>query len=342
MKAKKTVKKSAGSAKTTRVKSTVKKTKTKVTKVSRSKMPTDFKPFLDAPIADNLPALTKGKQQVGESKFFISPSAVAVEERETYDLPSGYADTRIVIQVRDPYWLYAYWEVNPNKWDGLRQELGEALDSSKRVLRIYDITGVQFNGSNSNGFFDIDINDFAANWYINIGTPGRGYCVDLGLILADGRFITIARSNCVTTPLDGPSNLTDEEWMIVEEDFNKLYGLSVGLGVGLSSADIREQISERLKKEISSGAVSSFGSPVKKAAKRGFWMVVNTELIVYGATEPDAAVTVQGRPIKLKKDGTFSLRFALPDGEQVIPVKGVSADKVEERVITPIVTRRTV
>ena len=83
-------------------------------------------------------------------------------------------------------------------------------------------------------------------------------------------------------------------------------------------------------------------SPTKKLPKeRKFWLVVNTELIVYGATEPDAKVTVQGKEIKLRPDGTFSLRFALPDGKQTIPVKATSSDKEEERVITPIVLKET-
>jgi hypothetical protein len=62
---------------------------------------------------------------------------------------------------------------------------------------------------------------------------------------------------------------------------------------------------------------------------------------VYGATECDAKVYVQGREIKLRPDGTFSLRYALPDGKQVIPVHGVAADGLEERTITPIVTKET-
>ena len=70
-------------------------------------------------------------------------------------------------------------------------------------------------------------------------------------------------------------------------------------------------------------------------------MVVNTELIVYGATEPDAKVTVQGQPITLRPDGTFSLRYALPDGKQVIPVEGTSSDEVETITITPIVSKET-
>ncbi|BAZ30169.1 putative phosphate transport system substrate-binding protein [Cylindrospermum sp. NIES-4074] len=40
-----------------------------------------------------------------------------------------------------------------------------------------------------------------------------------------------------------------------------------------------------------------------------FWFVTDTELIIHGATEPDAKVTIGGHPIKLKSDGTFHLRI---------------------------------
>lgn len=149
----------------------------------------------------------------------------------------------------------------------------------------------------------------------------------------------LARSNCVRMPIDGPSTVTDEEWMLVEDDFNRLYGMSVGLGIGLSSMELRKQISQRLI-NLSSGVLSSPGVQ-KKPTGRKFWLKVHTELIVYGATEPDAKVSVQGKPISLSQDGTFSLRFALPDGQQVIPVKGVSRDGLEERTITPVVSKKT-
>jgi uncharacterized protein len=64
-------------------------------------------------------------------------------------------------------------------------------------------------------------------------------------------------------------------------------------------------------------------------------------VIVYGATEPDAAVTFQGRPVQLRPDGTFSFRFSLPDGKFVFDARAVSADGLEERVITPTVQRTT-
>ena len=75
--------------------------------------------------------------------------------------------------------------------------------------------------------------------------------------------------------------------------------------------------------------------------ERRFWLVIDTELIVYGATEPDASLTLQGRPVKLRPDGTFTVRMALPDGIQTIPVTAVAKDGEETITITTRVTRET-
>jgi hypothetical protein len=48
-----------------------------------------------------------------------------------------------------------------------------------------------------------------------------------------------------------------------------------------------------------------------------FWFNVNAELIIYGANELDAKVTIGGRAIKLRPDGSFSFRFVLSDGDDV-------------------------
>jgi hypothetical protein len=59
---------------------------------------------------------------------------------------------------------------------------------------------------------------------------------------------------------------------------------------------------------------------------------VNAELVIYGATEPSASVTIGGRPIKLRPDGTFSYRFALPDGQYHLPISAVSVDEQQRHV----------
>lgn len=72
---------------------------------------------------------------------------------------------------------------------------------------------------------------------------------------------------------------------------------------------------------------SGGGAPPGKS----FWFNVNAELILYGATEPTAQVTLGGRPIKLRPDGSFSYRFALPDGWYELPVTAISHDKTDGR-----------
>jgi hypothetical protein len=75
--------------------------------------------------------------------------------------------------------------------------------------------------------------------------------------------------------------------------------------------------------------------------QRKFWFQIDAELIVYGATEPNARVTLQGEPVKLRPDGTFTMRFSLPDSRQIIPAVAASADGVEERTIVLAVERNT-
>ncbi|MCX5669485.1 MAG: DUF4912 domain-containing protein [Candidatus Omnitrophica bacterium] len=277
---------------------------------------------------------------IANTKFSHSQNTYLAPQRPAawpQELPSFYDQDKIILQVRDPRWLHTYWELRDQTIGGLKSKFGDDFYRAKRVLRVYDVTNILFNGFNANRFFDIQINDFANSWYVDTAGPGRAWCVDLGLMLADGRFITILRSNLVRTPLDGPSWVTDEEWMVPEEMFARLYGMGFGLG---KSSPVGGAWQERLKQGLFSSGLSS--SPVKKEGKeRNFWLKVDCELIVYGATQADAQVTVQKVPIKLRPDGTFTLRYYLPDGKQIIPVKATSADKLEERTITPTVTRET-
>lgn len=91
------------------------------------------------------------------------------------------------------------------------------------------------------------------------------------------------------------------------------------------------------------GAVASVSSPFggEQLRAKGFWFNVNAELIIYGATERDATVTIGGRQIKLRHDGSFSYRFALPDGNYDLPVVAVSADGTDGRAAQLKFTRAT-
>ncbi|MGF1538819.1 MAG: DUF4912 domain-containing protein [Elainellaceae cyanobacterium] len=74
---------------------------------------------------------------------------------------------------------------------------------------------------------------------------------------------------------------------------------------------------------------------------RQFWLVADAELIVYGATEPDATVTIGGRPIKLNSDGTFRFQMSFQDGLIDYPIFAVAADGEQNRAIHMKFTRET-
>ncbi|MBW4634615.1 MAG: DUF4912 domain-containing protein [Iphinoe sp. HA4291-MV1] len=74
---------------------------------------------------------------------------------------------------------------------------------------------------------------------------------------------------------------------------------------------------------------------------RKFWLIADAELIVYGATEPDATVTIGGHPIKLNPDGTFRFQMSFQDGLIDYPIIAVAADGEQTRSIHMKFNRET-
>lgn len=172
-----------------------------------------------------------GKEELKiERTKFIYPQDIKITQAQLKDLPDKYDLDRIVLQVRDTRWIHAYWQIRNQTLERFKSNLGQEFYKAKKVLRVYDVSHIIFTGQNANRFFDIEINDLANNWYIDTEGPGRSWCVDLGLRLANGRFITLLRSNIVQTPIENPSWITDEEWMVPEDKFARLYGMGFGLG----------------------------------------------------------------------------------------------------------------
>lgn len=80
-----------------------------------------------------------------------------------------------------------------------------------------------------------------------------------------------------------------------------------------------------------SGAGFSASAPPVRPRK--FWLVADAELIVYGATEPDATVTIGGRKIQLNPDGTFRFQMSFQDGLIDYPIEAVAVDGEQKRSI---------
>lgn len=152
------------------------------------------------------------------------------------------------------------------------------------------------------------------------------------------------------------SSLTHSRWTPMQEKaLAEAISLDNVRGVGTGSLGISEIIRRQHVSELGSAAAAQFSQPMAPSGdvsgasspfggmerKKSFWFNVNAELIIYGATEPDATVTIGSRQIKLRSDGTFSYRFALPDGKYDLPVIAVSVDRADGRCADLAFSRRT-
>jgi hypothetical protein len=156
--------------------------------------------------------------------------------------------------------------------------------------------------------------------------------------------------------LPDPEDFATQAWTPRQEQaMAKILSMDSVRRIWLGSMEITELVRRQLGHEISSAAAAQFGvgqpapgglgsissayGGVKR--QRGFWFNINAELIIYGATEPDAEVRIGERVIKLRRDGTFSYRFALPDGEYRLPAVALSAEGDDQRAAELRFARQT-
>lgn len=250
-------------------------------------------------------------------------------------LPQHYNETFITLMVRDPYCLFSYWEISENSRRDLNHKFND-FQKMRLTLRVHDVN------QGPPPFFDIPLVQEAENWYIDVPHAAHTYFVELGILQPDGSFYTIARSNNISTPRDSCADFEDASDEFAKSNCPIYDETAQTLKFCGNSQSLLESVRKQLNSEISSGSVSSFSIPQKsKSAERRFWLVLNTELIVYGATEPGSSVNISGQNVKLNPDGTFSIRLALPDGHYCLPVTAQSSDGIDCMTITPIVDKET-
>jgi len=291
------------------------------------------------------------EQEVESSKFNVGVPTRDLSARAPKDLPTGYGKDRIVLMVRDPFWLHCYWELTHNAVQRAEAALGQEWHASKPILRLLDVTSGDTSNASEAVVRDIEIHGGCNNWYIDVNNPPRSYRVDIGYLARSGRFYVVARSNTVSTPRAGVSDVIDENWADIDiGKAERIYAMSSGYDPsGTSSLELKELFEERFRRPLGSPSITSFGGASGSmhlmsaglGKGRKFWFRIDAELIVHGATEPNARVTLQGEPVKLRSDGTFTMRFSLPDSRQIIPAVATSADGIEERTIVLAVERNT-
>ncbi|HEY7328859.1 MAG TPA: DUF4912 domain-containing protein [Gemmataceae bacterium] len=297
-----------------------------------------------AAAARDTSSATSGEEQVGSSKYNVGIPTRDLSAKVPKDLPAGYGKDRIALMVRDPYWLHCYWELTHQAVGRAEAALGQEWHNAKPILRLLDVSSRDTTCTSETIVRDIEIHGGCNNWYIDVANPPRSFRVDVGYLAKSGKFYVLARSNVVSTPRAGISDVIDENWADIDaKKADRIYAMSSGFDPSASSLELKRLFEEHLRRPLGSPAVTSFGSGgmALGGKPRKFWFQLDAELIVYGATEPNARVTLQGQPVKLRPDGTFTMRFSLPDGRQIIPAVAVSPDGVEERTVVLAVERNT-
>jgi hypothetical protein len=258
--------------------------------------------------------------------------------------PSASNKDRLVVMVRDPFWLHAYWEITRQSVERAQAAMAYSWHSARPVLRLYEVTGVSGSGATAERWVgDIAIHGGVNNWYVDVQEPPKTFRLDIGYLSDDGKYHSLARSNMVTTPAAAESDSLDQNWTPVAEQFDKIFAMSSGYSRDGASAELQELLEERLRRPMGSPMFTRFGAGAESLAREqdDFFFQVEAEVILYGATKPGAYVTVQGEPVRLRPDGTFTMRLSLPDKRQVIPAVAASADGVEQRTAVIALERNT-
>ena len=249
---------------------------------------------------------------------------------------------RLVLMVRDPFWLHAVWTVLPQSVKRAEAALAEHWHTARPYLRLLEVDTGHTTNSSERVVREIEIHGGVTNWYVDAPNPPHSYRVDIGYRAANGKFVGIARSNSVSTPAPGSSDAIDKNWTDIAENYEKVYALSGGYSDEHFSGDLQELFEERLKRPMGNGT-SSFGSGAERILNRhrDFHFNVDAEMILFGHTKPDARVTLAGEPVKLRADGSFTIRLSMPDKRQVLPVVAASPDGVEQRTVVIAIERNT-
>ncbi len=250
---------------------------------------------------------------------------------------------RIVLMVRDSYWLHAYWEVSRASVERVRAAMCEFWHTAKPVLRLLEVDTGTTTSTAERVVREIEVHGGVNNWYIDVPDPPKSFRVDLGYLAANGRFHSVVRSNSVTTPRPGASDALDQNWTDVARNFQKVYALSGGYNEESDSGDLRELFEERLNRSMESPLNNKYGVGADSASGRraNFEFDVDAELIVFGQTRPDAHVSLAGQPVRLREDGSFVVRKSMPDRRQVLPIVAGSRDGLEQRTIILAIERNT-
>ena len=287
------------------------------------------------------------------------------------ELPESYGTRRLFLAARDPRWLYAYWDFSWQQLRDAEQESPEGkvflqiyIPGAERVHQIQVFPGSKewylpvhrpatlFQAElgyyrHDGSFHRLAVSDEvltprddpSPNREVEFVTIPFHYSfrqlLDMirdQILPGEGLAKALARLQREGYPLPFPYALRRVVPSGLADRILEYLGGDLIRRIRVGSLEITETLRRRLLELGSSGIPSSLSSG-PRGQDRSFSMHVNAELIIYGGTVPGAKVTVDGREIHLRPDGTFSYHFTFPDGRFHIPIAASAPDGLEERSV---------
>ena len=282
---------------------------------------------------------------------------LAAIEAEMAPAPRPVAQTRVVFLPRDPQWAYVFWEIAEAD-----RSAALASGASQLCLRVADVTGLAGGSSHPHTLQEVVVDAQATEWYLPVPLSDRDYRVELGFRKATpaGGWISLAFSSVARVPALHPSEQILDQFI----PFSLETAPTSTLPAAIEPADAG--LHERLYQTATSrwrrlgrgseafheleddafgaSSLSASGAGIWEsgrsesgaglARQRSFWLVADAELIVYGATDPSARLTIGGEEVPLSPEGTFRIQVPFRDGQQLYPIEAIAADGEQKRNIT--------
>jgi hypothetical protein len=274
----------------------------------------------------------------------------AVEKKCLKDLSNGPAFSRngaskrltrdrVVVLVRDSYWIQVCWEIKSKSVARAQAALAHKWHGARPIIRLYEVQNDSQQVHGTRVLRDIEIHSGVTNWYVDVDQTPTPYQVEVGYLADTGEFHPLCRSNTVAPPTPGSCDATDMNWDDIAKDYKRIFSLSGGDTNGQGNQDLKDLFEQRLRRPMSKSAVMQHGLSGQDEDQSKLHFEVESELIVYGNAESDAAVTMAGEPVKLAKDGSFTIRLDLPDRRKVFPLVAHGADGLREKTVVISIER---
>jgi hypothetical protein len=294
---------------------------------------------------------------VGSYESEASTDLAAIEA-EMAPAPRPAADTRVVFLPRDPQWAYVFWEIAEAD-----RAAALAAGASQLCLRVADVTGLAGGSTHPHTLQEVVVDAHATEWYLPVPLCDRDYRVEIGFRKASpaGGWISLAFSSVARVPALHPSEQILDQFIPFSLDtapsalpapiepadaglHERLYQSATSrwrrLGRGSEAFHELEQETGFDSAALSASGLGLWASGRNEsgaglaARQRSFWLVADAELIVYGATDPAARLTIGGEEVPLSPDGTFRIQVPFRDGQQLYPIEAIAADGEQKRNIT--------